>query len=711
MKYNISYRTTMACLIGFGLHTAAFTQTVTRNYITTYIPKIPLTDEMSAPAQPKENCIKTVKYYDGLGRPDQAIQVALSPLGKDIVQPIEYDNFGRDSIKYLPYRGSNSNGSYVTTDLTEQSTYYLGQFTAPDNGFPYAETVFDNSPLNRVMKQGAPGYAWQAAQHPVRYTYSTNIANDVRLWTVNSNNSISTSGYYLPGKLYKTVIKDENWAPASNLDSLLRTTEEYKDLLGNVVLKRSYLKVSSTVTPVETYYVYDDFSLLRYVLPPEAVRDRGTLTTLYPSTSLVKNLCYYYQYDARKRMIIKQLPGAGPVYLVYDNRDRLVASQDSVQRVASKWLVTKYDHLNRPVMTALKSQSDNRDTLQAYLDGYMPPGIFYESRTTTGVGYTLFNSFTTKFSLSESDLLSVTYYDTYGYPGARAFDNTVRVSDYYNITTGKYYCEQTMTLVTGSRVKVLDGTEHNSSGFRWLVSTVYYDDKYRPIQTLRDLYSTIATDNEIVSTQYDFIGKTIRTLTKQVFHGNTNSVSDTIIYDHADRLIQIKHRLNSGTQVILASMEYNDLGQLKRKALHGQIGAGIQDLNYGYNIRGWLERINDPSTNPTSASTKKLNLGLYYNTTQSGLTSNPQYNGNISAIVWNTPARTEALSPAYKQGYGYTYDALNRLTSSVYGESTDFATSAGANNESYTYDLNGNIKSLARYRKGTGLIDNLTYTY
>ena len=158
-------------------------------------------------------------------------------------------------------------------------------------------------------------------------------------------------------------------------------------------------------------------------------------------------------------------------------------------------------------------------------------------------------------------------------------------------------------------------------------------------------------------------------------------------------------------------MEYNDLGQLRRKALHGQIGAGIQDLNYVYNIRGWLERINDPSTNPTSASTKKFNLGLYYNTTQSGLTSNPQYNGNISAIVWNTPARTEALSPAYKQGYGFTYDALNRLTSSVYGESTDFATSAGVNNESYTYDLNGNIKSLARYRKGTGLIDNLTYTY
>jgi len=711
MKYNISLRTILTCLFAFGLLVTSYSQTATRNYITTYVPKVPLSDEMSVPGQPKENCIKTVQYFDGLGRPDQTIQVALSPLGKDIVQPIGYDEYSREAKKYLPYRGSNSNGNYVTTDLTEQGAYYLGQFTAPDNGFPYAETVFDNSPLNLVMKQGAPGSAWQPAQRPIRYTYSTNTTSDVRLWTVNANNSISTSGFYLPGKLYKTVIKDENWAPASNLDSLLRTSEEYKDLQGNVVLKRSYVKVSTTVTPVETYYVYDDFGLLRYVLPPEAVKNRGTLTPLYPYTPLVKNLCYFYQYDARKRLIIKQLPGAGQVHLVYDNRDRLVASQDSVQRAASKWLVTKYDHLNRPVMTALKSLSDNRGTLQTYLDTYVSPSISFESRTTTGVGYTLTNSFATKFTLTETDLLSVTYYDTYGYPGTKAFDNTVRVSDYYNSTTGKYYCEQTRSLVTGSRVKVLDGTEHNSSGFRWLVSTVYYDDKYRSIQTLRDLYSTVTTDNEILSTQYYFIGKTLKTLARQVFRGNTNSVTETYLYDHADRLTQIKHKLNSGTEITLASMEYNDLGQHKRKALHGQIGAGIQDLNYAYNIRGWLEKINNPEVNPTTTSTQKLNLGLYYNNVPAGLSVSSQYNGNISALTWNTPSKTEALSPAYKQGYGFTYDPINRLTASVYGDSTNFATSVGANNESYTYDLNGNIKSLARYRKGTGLIDNLTYTY
>jgi len=717
MKYYISLRTNLACLIAFGLLATSYSQTATKNYITTYTPKVPLTDEMTVPAQTKENCIKTVQYFDGLGRPDQTIQVALSPVGKDIVQPIEYDQYGRDSIRYLPYRGGNSNGNYVTTDLTEQSAYYLSQFpSTPDKDYPYALIVFENSPLNRVMKQGAPGSAWQPAQHPVRHAYSTNISNDVRLWTVNSNNSISTSGFYLPGKLYKTVIKDENWAPASNLDSLLRTTEEYKDLQGNVVLKRSYIKNGSNVDSVQTYYIYDDFGLLRYVLPPLAVKKRGTQSYLDPSIQLVKDLCYYYQYDPRKRMIIKQLPGAGQVHLVYDNRDRLIASQDANQRVASKWLVTKYDHLNRPVMTAFKyfNPSESRESLQTFLNTFQ--GTMYESRIEGGIGYNL-SSLNPKFSLTETDLLTITYYDSYQISDTLKFyeNDTVRVSNYYNSVTNKHYSEQTRSLITGTRVKVLNDYEHTAGQFTWLSTTIYYDDKYRPIQKLRDLKSSNSYDREIISTLYDFIGKPKKVCTRQIFRGKVNTVTESYFYDHADRLVQIKHKLNKGTDQVLASMEYNDLGQLKRKTLHGQIGAGIQDLNYAYNIRGWLDSINSPSVNPLASSTKKLNLGLYYNNVPAGMPASAQYNGNISSIVWNTPVATlpsdTTFFPAYKKGYAFFYDNLNRLTASVYRENKDFAKGTGANNERYTYDLNGNILSLSRYLKGKGKIDSLTYTY
>ncbi|MBK8952827.1 MAG: hypothetical protein IPM85_11655 [Chitinophagaceae bacterium] len=58
---------------------------------------------------------------------------------------------------------------------------------------------------------------------------------------------------------------------------------------------------------------------------------------------LLAEQCFRYEYDARNRMIMKKVPGAGEVYMVYDSRDRLVMTQDASMRNASpaKWMVTK----------------------------------------------------------------------------------------------------------------------------------------------------------------------------------------------------------------------------------------------------------------------------------------------------------------------------------------------------------------------------------
>ncbi len=205
----------------------------------------------------------------------------------------------------------------------------------------------------------------------------------------------------------------------------------------------------------------------------------------------------------------------------------------------------------------------------------------------------------------------------------------------------------------------------------------------------------------------------MKTLTQQTVNGTPNTVLERNAYDNAGRLTQVKHKVNSGTEVILASMEYDEIGQLKQKSLHGEVSSGIQNLNYGYNIRGWLERINNPDVNPSLTSTQKLNLGLYYNNLPSGLSATAQYNGNIAGLVWNVPRPDVqgTLFPGEKEGYRFTYDGLNRMTNSYYGEGSTFTTNADANNENLTYDKNGNILTLTRNLKGTGLIDNLTYLY
>jgi len=641
---------------------------------------------------------REIQYFDGLGRPMQSVSVQTSPTGKDIITPIRYDNFGRESTKYLPYAGANNNGLFVSTDLTEQSTFYSGLINGNDGPKAFAITDFEPSPLNRVLRQGAPGAAWQpdaAIDHTVKLAYGTNTAADnVRMWTVNSDGSPASAIAYPANSLYKTTTWDEN----NNSTADVNHTEEYKDKQGKVVLKKS----KNGTETLSTYYVYDDFELLRVVIPPLANGDGGNVT------AVLNDLCYQYTYDARKRMTVKKLPGVDAVYLVYDQRDRLVATQDGVQRTKSpdEWIFTKYDALNRPIMTGVYKVTDGTTeaTVQATVNG---SGIYSENRSsTTTYGYSS-NSF--PVAISDADILTLTYYDTYGFPGSRIFDYSAnKISDYDEgasiAEADRYYFKKVKGQVTGSRTKVLETTT-------FLTSTNYYDDHYRVIQTLRDIYSTTASDNEIASILYDFSGKVVKTQTKQVFLGNTNTVIEKSNYDHAGRLIMVKHQVNSGTEVALASMQYDEIGQLKQKSLNGEVGSGIQNLNYSYNIRGWLEKINNPDVNPSASSTQKLNLGLYYNNVPSGLSANQQFNGNISGLVWNTPLKNEALSPAEKQGYGFTYDGLNRMRTSNYGEGATFATNAGANNENVDYDKNGNITFLTRYRKGTGLIDNLSYTY
>jgi hypothetical protein len=112
-------------------------------------------------------------------------------LKKDIVQPFTYDQYGREAMKYLPYAAVTTDGSYKGDALTGAlaNFYNPGNTTAtqqtngmPNTSFPFAQTGFEASPLNRVIEQGAPGTSWQLGttpdagsnSHSVRTVYTTN---------------------------------------------------------------------------------------------------------------------------------------------------------------------------------------------------------------------------------------------------------------------------------------------------------------------------------------------------------------------------------------------------------------------------------------------------------------------------------------------------------------------------------------------------------
>ena len=162
----------------------------------------------------------------------------------------------------------------------------------------------------------------------MRHHYQTNAAGEVKSFEVTDNGTI-TAGYYPAGTLYKNGLEDEN----------RNTTYTYTDLQGRVVLKRAPNTGKGTH---DTYYLYDAYGNLRYVLPK--AQGKTDATTL-------AQLCFQYHYDHRNRIIHKQLPGKGVEWMVYDRLDRLVLHQDAAMRTAGKALKTVYDAHNRITQT------------------------------------------------------------------------------------------------------------------------------------------------------------------------------------------------------------------------------------------------------------------------------------------------------------------------------------------------------------------------
>ncbi len=214
------------------------------------------------------------------------------------------------------------------------------------------------------------------------------------------------------------------------------------------------------------------------------------------------NWCFQYKYDGRKRITHKKVPGVDWVYLVYDDRDRLVMTQDGEQRKSNKWTVTKYDALNRPVITAIYTHSAY--ITQAGMDSLVSRSLFAESYNGVGLtGYT--NSV---FPTNSLEILTVNYYDNYAFTGSNAelMYKTDQLDGQYRYNSADNTAfPRVVGMITGTKVKVL-----NAPAPYYLTSLSYYDDRGRVVQTVSENYDA-GVDR--VTNNYDFSGKVTSTRT------------------------------------------------------------------------------------------------------------------------------------------------------------------------------------------------------
>jgi RHS repeat-associated protein len=184
--------------------------------------------------RPVRELAQSTEFFDDLGRPLQAVAKQASPLGKDIVVPMQYDAFGRMPRVYLPYADQRT-GLFKTDALgasgKQAQFYQAASDRVVNDPMPYTTALYEPSPLGRVLEQGAPGETWQAGtSHSVKVKQRPNTAADaVRQWTYSfSGQSYSSNGTYGAGQLWVKQTLDEQ-------DQLVN---EYVDGLGRTILKR-----------------------------------------------------------------------------------------------------------------------------------------------------------------------------------------------------------------------------------------------------------------------------------------------------------------------------------------------------------------------------------------------------------------------------------------------------------------------------------------
>ncbi|KAA6302580.1 MAG: hypothetical protein EZS26_001087 [Candidatus Ordinivivax streblomastigis] len=601
--------------------------------------------------------LTSIQYFDGLGRSIETIQKNVTPYKSDLVSLQEYDSFGRENKTWLPVPFSGNNGNFIdpSTVMTTATNHALYD----SDSRPFKEIIYESSPLNNVLKVYGPSQAWKTAEKSAKTNYLTND-NTFELqcaYYKMSGNNLIRNGYYNPGQLYVTKITDED----NNV------AYEFKDKLGQVILTRQL----NGNTPYDTYFVYDNLGNKCIVLPPLAVDALSGNGTWTESNDVLQKYAYLYRYDYWNRCVASRFPGADWQYFVYDLADRLILSQDGVQRTKNEWSFNKYDQHGRLLISGVYTDTKSHAKLSEEIN----PILVVEER---GVpwGYT----WTILPRITFDKALLINYYDDYQhllsqevyYQNNLSYENKPGYGiKYVNANNSLLSAKG---LLIGSRAQALDGSGN-------MATIMYYDDNGRIIQQ-KSTNHLGGIDKEYYA--YTFTGQPTKALKEHSVSGQfLVSEQYKYTYDHAGRLLN-----TILDDMAIESNTYNELGQTANKQQ-----SDVLSTDYAYNIRGWIKRIYE--------SHSGFEQQLFYNEIPAfnhDDAYHPQYNGNICAINWKH-------NNGIWSSYNYTYDALNRLTSSAALRDGDLTF------EGTSYDKNGNITHINRYADPHGWINDLEFSH
>ena len=613
---------------------------------------------------------RDVTYFDGLGYPAQALQVAGSPSGKTVASQTVYDTMHRpDSVAYLPYvRDDGGAGELDAAHTLDDIGYWY--HSACGDSRPYAVKTYESSPYGRLLSVQREGDGWNAdGGHRATFVYGFNAASDdvLRLsWKPGANAgdapTVRCVGTWPEGSLSRTRLTDENGA----------VSDTYTDASGRTVCTRSWTGPADTTgdpgtgAMSETLYAYDYRDSLVLVVQPEgaaalkALPASSRIMTIEDNAAnanntIYKEYCFGYIYDGWGNLIREHVPGGGTVERTYDARDRLVLETNDL--MAPRSIQTVYDNFDRVVQRRIVDASLSQ-VCPLYSAEYHP--------------FTAVSGALTGF-IADADVAEAADVETENIKGM------LKSETFYPAANA-------------------DGTAPTAGITR--TKNYWYDYRGRTVQVQE---SDSDGWSARYSTQYDFVGNVLKSKETHTTPGAGASTSLLTIntYDTRGRLTQTNRYLD-GTPLKDMFYVYDALGRLWEKNTADGPG-NIGNIAFDYDIHGWTTGIT--ATKYGSQETIFSEALRYASPQKPGTTA--RYDGNISEITFTSYNGTPA--PA-TDTYGYAYDGLGRLTDAAHYAGTATTQSLQKTEKNITYDRNGNITGLNRYG-ASGLSEMLSFTH
>ncbi len=572
--------------------------------------------------------MKDIVYYNGLGLKEQTVMVGYTPDGYTSAVPHVYDKALREHRKYLPFDFNDTRDVKTAGLQTALETRYRYR---DGEAYPYAHVEYESAPSDRIVKEYNTGAVFVTADKPTQTSYRCNTSGEVLRLKVTDTDLLVASGYYADSTLYVVHMTDPDG----------REHATFTDKSGNVVLERRYLGQSDYC---DTYYVYDDRLLLRAILPPNYSASLTGSSSTQICSEMVKNNCYTYSYDNRRRLTGKTLPGVGEELFEYDNRDRIASSQTIYDREHGYSLVSNYDTHGRLISRWKK------------IAGY----------TTTPDYQVVYDQYPSWLS---ADLLFM--------PVSGVVSTTDRVTTIKGLPVFEF-------------VSDLATSGQTSPSYERRVH--YYDAKGREIQKV---VKSVTGEICRTSWKYDHVGNVL--IKEESVPGVT--LRQTYIYDHRNRLVSDVTRVN-GVLKSSSSYTYDVFGR--------QTGVtypnGVEET-FSFNNQNWLTGHTITTSGGTSHNEILRYYESIPGTTPqySGNIASWDRNGRRYVYVYDVLGRlTDCMSnplnpdPYINTERGITYDrngnmlTLKRYVGGILTDDLSFSYT-GNHRTSCTYDSMGNI--------------------